>query len=69
MATFTMDLHGKQRRQIRRRNFVAKELNSNRKFRQQVIGDKRNYLIDKLHEEEAEDDLHDYFGLGKAPKE
>lgn len=58
----------KQRRQSRPRNPVAKDLASD-VFHQRVKGSKRRYLIDKLHEEEAEDDLHDFFGLGKATKE
>lgn len=68
MVTFTMELKGKERRQIRRRNHFAKDLRSPL-FHQKVKGDKRSHLIDELHEQEAEEDLHEYFGLGKAPKE
>jgi hypothetical protein len=63
-----MELNNKGRRQIRRRNFVAKELRDQR-FRHQVVKDKRHHLIDVIHEHEADEDLFDYFGLGKAPKE
>lgn len=58
----------KQRRQVRRRNFVAKELRDQR-FRHQVVKDKRCHKVDELHEHDAEEDLFEFFGLGKAPKE
>lgn len=58
----------KEKRQIRRRNFVSKELRD-RRFYQRVIKDKRSHLIDELHEHEADEDLYEFFGLGKAPKE
>lgn len=60
--------NNKQRRQNRRRNFVAKELNSNR-YHQRIKGDKRKHLIDVLHEQEAEEDLHEYLELGKEFEE
>jgi hypothetical protein len=63
-----MDVNNKQRREIRRRNYVAKELRD-RRFQQQVVRDKRKHLIDEIHEHEAEEDLYDFFNLGKAPKE
>jgi hypothetical protein len=40
-----------------------------RRFHQRIVKDKRRHKIDDLHEREAEDDLYDFFGLGKAPKE
>lgn len=52
----------------KRRNPIVRELNS-KKYFQQVVPAKRKHLIDELHEQEAEEDLHEYFGLGKAPKE
>ena len=59
-------LNGKERREIRRRNFHAKELREQR-FHQRIVKDKRKHLIDEIHEEEAEEDLWEY--LGKASKE
>ena len=61
-------MHGKERRQVRRRNYLAKELRDQR-FRHQVIKDKRSHLIDELHEQDADDDLFEYFNLGKTSKE
>lgn len=52
----------------KKRNPYAKALSSD-EFQQRVKPVKRKFLINKLHEEEAEDDLHEYFGLGKASKE
>jgi hypothetical protein len=63
-----MELNNKQRRKVRRRNYLARELRD-RRFQHQVIRDKRSHLIDDIHEHEAEEDLFDYFGIGKAPKE
>jgi hypothetical protein len=48
------------------RNHIAKDL-ADAKYHQRVKGDKRQHLIDLLHEQEALEDLFDY--LGKAPKE
>lgn len=59
----------KERRLLRRRNYIAKELNSNPLYQHRVFRDKRKHLIDELHEHDAEEDLYDFFGLGKAPKE
>ena len=62
------ELNNKQRREIRRRNYLSRDLHS-RKYRQRVVKDKRSHIIDELHDHEAEEDLFDYFGIGKAPKE
>lgn len=61
-------MNNKQRRQIRRRNFLARELHEPR-YGPRIVPDKRRFLIDKIHEDEADDDLFEYFGIGKAPKE
>lgn len=63
-----MEVNNKQRREIRRRNYLSRELRD-RKFHQRIVRDKRSHLIDTIHEHEAEEDLFDYFGIGKAPKE
>jgi hypothetical protein len=52
----------------KKRNPIAKDL-ENELFRQRVREPKRQYLLNKLHEEDADEDLFEYFGIGKAPKE
>jgi len=38
-------------------------------FRQRVRGTNRRHLRDELREHDADEDLYEYFGIGKAPKE
>jgi hypothetical protein len=53
----------------KKRNPVAKDL-KDPLFRQRVRDTNRRHLINKLHEEEAEEELDDFLHqLGKAPKE
>lgn len=57
-----------KRQQPKRRNFVAKKLHDP-EFRNRIIYEKRKHKLDRLHEHDADEDLYEFFGLGKAPKE
>lgn len=64
-----MNFENKQRRQIRRRNFLAKELREPR-FGPRVVREKKRHILDEIHEEEAEEELEEFLDkLGKVPKE
>ena len=54
-----MKIHGKDRRVIRRRNFLAKELHEPR-YGPRVVAEKRQHMLDELHEREAEEELLHY---------
>ena len=54
-----MKIHGKERRVIRRRNFLAKELHESR-YGPRVVQEKRQHMLDELHEKEAEEELLHY---------
>jgi hypothetical protein len=51
----------------KKRNPVAKALGDS-SFHQRVR-DRRRHLLDELREHDADEDLYEFFGLGKAPKE
>ena len=53
-----MNFENKQRRQIRRRNFLAKELHEGR-YGPRVVAEKRRHKLDEIAEEEAEEELDD----------
>lgn len=50
------------------KNFVAKRLHDG-EFRNRIVEEKRRHKLDVLHEHDADEDLFEFFGLGKAPKE
>lgn len=52
-------IHGKERREHRRRNFYAKELHEPR-FGPRVVQEKRRHKLDQLHEQESEEQLDEY---------
>jgi hypothetical protein len=61
---------GKEKKQQpKRRNYLVKQVRDSGLFRERMIGDKRRHLINELHEHEADEDLFEWFGIGKAPKE
>jgi hypothetical protein len=62
-------LNNKQRRHVRRRNYLSRELHEP-KFRQRIVEEKRKHKLDVIHEQEAEEDLDEYLAqFGVAPKE
>lgn len=59
----------KQRREVRRRNHVAKDLLTP-KYAPRVREVKKHHMIDELHEQDANDDLYWFFKeLGLSNKE
>ena len=59
----------KQRREVRRRNHVARDLYTP-KYGPRIRETKRQHLIDELHEQEIEEELDEFLGkLGIGAKE
>ena len=60
---------GKQRKETRRRNHIAKDLRTP-KYGPRIREVKRQHLIDEYHEKECEEDLAEFMGrLGIGAKE
>ena len=60
--------YGKQRREQRRRNHVARDLYTP-KYGPRIRESKRQHLIDDLHRKDLEEDYHFFKETGLAPKE
>jgi hypothetical protein len=61
----------KQRRELRRRNHVARDLLTP-KYGPRIRESNKHHLIDELHEQEADEEIYDYFDdkeMGLAGKE
>ncbi len=56
-----MQIHGKNRREHRRRNCVAKELHDP-KYSPKVVQSKRRRRLEEIHELESDEDLDSYLG-------
>ena len=60
---------GKQRRSVRRRNHIARDLRTP-KYGPRIRELKRQHLIDEYHEQEVEEELAEFMGrLGFGEKE
>ena len=58
----------KQRREVRRRNHIARDLRTP-KYGPRIRESKKQHLIDELHRQEMEDEYHFYKDLGLASKQ
>lgn len=58
----------KQRRAVRRRNHIARDLRTP-KYGPRIKESKKQHMIDELHEREAEDDYEHYKRIGLTAKE